>query len=257
MTFLALFVSLPAKASTGRMRVLRGLKALGCATLRDGVYLLPELPAHADALGGVAAEARAARGSAEVYRLSGTDATQEAALRALFDRGQEYIGVVAEARALEADLKALDRHFAGRRMRSLARRFDQVRNLDFFPGESQRQAMAVLDEVREAVSRHLAPGEPTPSQAAIARRDQADFRGRTWATLGNCGRNWGGSPRPWNSRPRSTPRMDGSWPAPATTRRSPWRPRTCASSAAGAPSRPTAASGSTPCPWPARTDPIY
>ena len=38
MSFLALFVSLPTKASTGRMRVWRSVKAQGCATLRDGVY---------------------------------------------------------------------------------------------------------------------------------------------------------------------------------------------------------------------------
>lgn len=40
MSFLALFISLPTKASTGRMRAWRSVKALGCATLRDGVYLL-------------------------------------------------------------------------------------------------------------------------------------------------------------------------------------------------------------------------
>lgn len=70
MSFLALFISLPTKASTGRMRVWRALKAQGCATLRDGVYLLPESPEHAAALEKVAEEALEAQGSAEVYRLS-------------------------------------------------------------------------------------------------------------------------------------------------------------------------------------------
>ena len=55
MSFLALFVSLPTKASTGRMRVWRSVKAQGCATLRDGVYLLPDSADSAATLGEVAA----------------------------------------------------------------------------------------------------------------------------------------------------------------------------------------------------------
>ena len=59
MSFIALFVSLPTKASTGRMRVWRSVKALGCATLRDGVYLLPDSADSAAALDEVAAQQRA------------------------------------------------------------------------------------------------------------------------------------------------------------------------------------------------------
>lgn len=82
MSFLALFISLPTKASTGRMRVWRSVKALGCATLRDGVYLLPDSADSATALDEVAAQSVEAGGSGEVYRLSGCDEAQEAALRA-------------------------------------------------------------------------------------------------------------------------------------------------------------------------------
>ena len=45
MTFLALFVSLPAQGGADRVRVWRALKGLGCGTLRDGVYLLPRAAA--------------------------------------------------------------------------------------------------------------------------------------------------------------------------------------------------------------------
>lgn len=67
MSFLALFISLPTKASTGRMRVWRSVKALGCATLRDGVYLLPDSADSAAVLGEVAAQAVDVGGSGEVY----------------------------------------------------------------------------------------------------------------------------------------------------------------------------------------------
>jgi hypothetical protein len=190
LNYLALFVSLPTKASTGRMRVWRALKALGCATLRDGVYLLPETPEHAAALEEVAGEALEAQGGAEVYRLSSYDDAQETALSALFDRAEEYAALVEEMRTVRAELKTLGASAAGRRMQSLVRRFEQVVRIDFFAGEAQRQALALLDELREAVSRHISPDEPTPTQAAITRLDRADYRGRTWATRA----------RPWVDR---------------------------------------------------------
>ncbi|ANH36174.1 ChrB (plasmid) [Ralstonia solanacearum] len=44
-TWLLLIVSLPSAGATVRMRIWRAVKALGCAALRDGAYLLP---AHAE-----------------------------------------------------------------------------------------------------------------------------------------------------------------------------------------------------------------
>lgn len=182
MSYLALFLSLPTKASTDRMRVWRALKALGCATLRDGVYLLPDSSEHATALNEVAEQTLDASGSAEVYHLSGGNEGQEAALRSLFDRGEDYAGIVEDARTLRAEMKTVDGVATMRRMQTLVRRFDQVVQVDFFSGEAQRQALASLDELRDAVSRLTSPDEPTPMQKTIARLDGTDYLGRTWAT---------------------------------------------------------------------------
>jgi len=190
LSFLALFVSLPTKASTGRMRVWRALKAQGCATLRDGVYLLPDSPEYAAALDDTAAEAIEVEGSAEVYRLSGCNEVQETALRAMFNRAEDYAGIVEEARTLRNSLKSIDGAAASRKLQSLARRFEQLVRIDFFPGEAQRQTLSQLDDLRDAVSRHVSPDEPTARQADIPHLDLADYRGRTWATRA----------RPWVDR---------------------------------------------------------
>ena len=190
MGFLAFFVSLPAKATTGRMRVWRSLKTLGCASLRDGVYLLPDSAEHAAALEAVAAEAVGAEGGAEVYRLSGCDDAQGAALRALFDRAEEYAGIAGEVRALRDGLSSVEGASVSRALRSLARRFEQVVRLDFFPGEAQGQVRAMLEELQEAVRQRLAPDEPGAWQVDIPRLDRADYLGRTWATRA----------RPWVDR---------------------------------------------------------
>ena len=190
MSFIALFVSLPTKASTGRMRVWRSVKALGCATLRDGVYLLPDSADSAAVLGEVAAQAVDVGGSGEVYRLSGRDETQEVALRALFDRGEEYVGIAEELKELGRSLASLDGAAAARKLQPLVRRFEQVARIDFFPGEAQRQTVSLLDELRDAITRRLSPDEPTARQADVPRLDRADYQGRTWATRA----------RPWVDR---------------------------------------------------------
>ena len=51
-----LIVSLPSNSTTLRMRIWRALKALGCAALRDGVYLLPWTAALEEQLRGLADE---------------------------------------------------------------------------------------------------------------------------------------------------------------------------------------------------------
>lgn len=190
MSFLALFVSLPTKASTGRMRVWRSVKAQGCATLRDGVYLLPDSADSAATLGEVAAQAVEVGGSGQVYRLSGCDEAQKAALRALFDRGEEYASIAEEIKALGRNLASPDGADAMRKLQPLVRRFEQVNRIDFFPGEAQRQTLSLLDDLRDAITRRMSPDEPTARQADIPRLNRADYQGRTWATRA----------RPWVDR---------------------------------------------------------
>ena len=167
MSFIALFVSLPTKASTGRMRVWRSVKALGCATLRDGVYLLPDSADSAAALDEVAAQAVEVGGSGEVYRLSGCEEAQEGALRALFDRGEEYAGIAEEIKELGRSLASLDGAAAARKLQPLVRRFEQVVRIDFFPGEAQRQTLSLLDDLRDAI---------TPSARIVWLASPADCR---------------------------------------------------------------------------------
>ncbi|MDP2823127.1 MAG: chromate resistance protein [Sulfuritalea sp.] len=169
MNFLALFVSLPTRQTAGRMRIWRALRALGCATLRDGVFLLPAGPEHAAALAHIAGEVLAVRGTADVYRLGGCDGAREAEIVGLFDRGPDYARLLATMAAVDAgDVKAL---------RGLRRDLAALVAIDYFPGESQRQAQAALAAIEAASG-----GEPATVAGEIRRLASADFQGRTWAT---------------------------------------------------------------------------
>lgn len=172
MEFLALFVSLPSRQTAGRMRIWRALRALGCATLRDGVYLLPESAGHAAALARIADEVLSIQGTADLYRLGGRDAAHDARIVALFERNAAYADLMRAIGAADAgDAKAL---------RSLRRELAALAAIDYFPGEAQRQAQAAL-----AALEALANGEPSPARGEIRRLASADFQERTWATRKN------------------------------------------------------------------------
>jgi hypothetical protein len=126
--FLVLFLSLPAKASAGRMRIWRGLRALGCANLRDGVYLLPEIADNAKALEDIAAEVRSVLGTADIYRLGGRDPAQQAHLLGLFDRTADYVELMRAVGTIDiGDTKAL---------RHLRRELAALVAIDFLPRRS-------------------------------------------------------------------------------------------------------------------------
>jgi len=169
MEFLALFASLPTRQSAGRMRIWRALRALGCATLRNGVSLLPASERQAAALEQIAGEVRAVQGTADLYRLGGRDELHDAELRALFDRGADYAQLLARIAAVNPpDEQAV---------RGLRRELDALVAIDYFSGEARRQAEAAMSAL-EAVT----GGEPAAISRKIRRLDTGDFQGRLWAT---------------------------------------------------------------------------
>ncbi|MBI4985418.1 MAG: chromate resistance protein [Rhodocyclales bacterium] len=169
MNFLALFVTLPTQQSAGRMRVWRALKALGCATLRDGVYLLPESERHFVALMQIADDVKSVQGSADLFLLSARNEGQQRQLVAQFDRGEDYARLLAAiAAAASGDAKVV---------RSLRRELSALSAIDYFPGEARRQAEEALAALEAAAS-----GEPHSVAGKIRRLESADFQGRTWAT---------------------------------------------------------------------------
>ena len=169
MDFLAFFVSLPSRQTAGRMRIWRALRGLGCATLRDGVYLLPGGAECAAQLARIADDVKRAEGTAELFLLDGRDEVQRARLLVLFDRGADYATLLAAIAAADpGDVRGL---------RALRRELSRLAAIDYFPGEAKRQAEAALATLEAA-----ACGEPSATGGEIRRLASADFQGRTWAT---------------------------------------------------------------------------
>jgi hypothetical protein len=169
--WLTLVTTLPTRNTAARMRLWRAIKALGCATLRDGVYLLPAREDTDASLRALADEVRAAEGSAEVLHVAASG-TQDEAFRQHFDRSAGYGALIDEIRAATVDEKTL---------RRLTRDFSALAATDYFPGAARDQARQALDEL----AARLSPGEPHAATGAMRRLANADFSGRTWATRKN------------------------------------------------------------------------
>ena len=176
-----LLVTLPTQPNAVRLRIWRALKALGCAALRDGAYLLPA--AQGDGFEPLAAEVREHGGTALVLELSPRDDAQRDQLLALFDRGEAYARWHASATALQAELPSLAETDARRRLRAVADALQALRRIDYYPAAAAAQAQSACDGLRQALDARFSKGEPQARrEQGIARLDIAQFQGKRWAT---------------------------------------------------------------------------
>jgi hypothetical protein len=176
-----LVLSLPTDNAAARMRAWRALKACGAAVLRDGVYALPDGPAHRAQLREIADDVRANEGSARVLREVAGDAA-DGPLEPLFDRGADFAALVAETRRAAAAASPATAVETVRSARRLRKTLDQLCTIDFFPGEAQRQAAQAVAELELQLARLDTPDEPRALPAGVPTVKPAAYRRRLWAT---------------------------------------------------------------------------
>ena len=176
--WLLLILSAPGQQPALRMRLWRGLKALGVGVVRDGVYVLPNRAGLRESLQIQANEVVAAGGTAQLLNVQGP--SDEFA--ALLDRTADYAQLVEEIQSASKRLNKLKKIELGRTVDKLRRDFEGIMNLDFFPGAAQQQARSALDALTLAANQILAPGEPHAAAGQIKQFNIKDYQGRVWAT---------------------------------------------------------------------------
>lgn len=176
--WLLLILSAPGQQPALRMRLWRGLKALGVGVVRDGVYVLPNCAGLRESLQVQADEVIAAGGTAQLLNVQ--EPSDEFA--ALLDRTADYARLIKEIQSASNRLKKLKENELGRTADKLRRDFEEITNLDFFPGAAQQQAKSAIDALTLAANQILAPGEPHAGSGKIKKLNIADYQGRIWAT---------------------------------------------------------------------------
>jgi len=180
--WLALVVSLPAANATLRMRVWRAMKGLGCAMLRDGVYLLPAGRGLRQALRMHAEDIKQGGGGAYLLNVANPSTEEKTDFQAMFDRSEDYRALMERVTAFHADIGTLDTHAGRRQLKTLWREFEALVAIDYFPRGGKAEADALLMDAEAAFLASLAPGEPRPTAGDIAVLDKAAYQHRNWAT---------------------------------------------------------------------------
>ena len=180
-SFSALVLSLPSKNKTVRMRIWRALHGIGCAVLRDGVYLLPAGAAQASSFVELESDVKAAGGFAMTVELNLKTSSQFDWVRKLFNRTSEYASLVARVNAAKQSVTRLRQPRSDTLVKRLRRSLQQIVKTDFYPGQANRQAQDALAGLESAM-RGLSSDEPHRAKGRIRRLSPARYHGRVWAT---------------------------------------------------------------------------
>ena len=180
--WLVLVVALPAVNATLRMRLWRATKALGCAVLRDGVYLLPAGRGLRQALRMHAEEVKQVGGRAYLLNVANPSTEEKTDFQCLFDRSEEYRKLMDRIGEFSVAIGMLDAAAGRRQIKTLWRDFEALVALDYFPRNGKVEADALLAEVEAAFLASLTAGEPKAAMGVVTPRATADYQGRLWAT---------------------------------------------------------------------------
>lgn len=179
MSWLLLITSLPTENATARMRIWRAVKALGCAGLRDGVWLLPARDDTRTGLDTAADDVRKSGGEAWVLAVQ-ADTPLSNNFTTLFDRSADYtvwLEELAQFDPLASDLAATRKH-----LKTLSKRLAAITDTDYFPHPLQAIAHERLQLAEAAVRGRLVSAEPSFQQGEPERLNKTDFQHKTWAT---------------------------------------------------------------------------
>jgi len=178
--WLVYVASLPMDDPAARMRVLRTLEAMGCALLREGVYLLPDTPPNRQGLSRLSEHTLRISGSAHVLHVTSADPEQERSLKKLFDRAAKYEELIKIIEGLRAGFGISEPSAIARVLNKQRREFESISALDFFDSPLKEKAARVLRETEAEVRKRMFPDAPK-SGGRLTQTGRYYFK-RTWAS---------------------------------------------------------------------------
>jgi len=178
--WLAYVTTLPTDDPAARMRILRTLESLGCAMLREGVFLLPDTPAARQGLSSLTEHIARINGSAHLLPVNSLDEAQARQFLGLFDRTHKYDDLIRTVESLKAGFGISDPVSIMRLLNKHKREYKIISTLDFFPSESRERAARALTETEQAVHTLIFPQAHRKSGTVDTTGKQ--YFQRAWAT---------------------------------------------------------------------------
>ena len=155
--WLAYVTTLPTDDPAARMRILRMLESLGCAVLREGVFLLPDTPAARQGLSSLTDHVARINGSADLLSVTNLDEAQAQQFLGFFDRTHKYDDLIKTVESLRSAFGISDPVSIMRLLQKHKREYKIISALDFFPSESRERATRALTEAEQAVHALMYP----------------------------------------------------------------------------------------------------
>ncbi|HLQ01198.1 MAG TPA: chromate resistance protein ChrB domain-containing protein [Burkholderiales bacterium] len=171
--------SFPTDDPAARMRVLRTLESLGCAVLREGVYVLPDNQVNRQGLQRLSEHMTRINGSAHVLQVTNSDAEQGQTFRSLFDRTGKYQELIKAVEGLRAGFGISDPSAIARVLNKQRREFEAIGALDFFTSPVRERAEQVLRGTEAEVRKRMFPD--APKAGGVTQTERYYFK-RVWAT---------------------------------------------------------------------------
>ena len=177
--WLTCVATLPTIEPASRMRVLRMLDSLGCAVIRDGVYLLPDTASNRNSLSRLCDHITRAGGSAFTLLVTAIDDNQAQQFKQQFDRTAKYESLIATILGLRIGFGVSDAAAISKVLSKQKRELEAIATLDFFPSTSKARAIQVFADAEMEVRTLMFPtGAATSASATQAKR----YLNRVWAT---------------------------------------------------------------------------
>ncbi len=176
--WLVYVTTLPLDEPAARMRILRTLDSLGCAAMREGVYVLPDSAENRLGLTRLADHVARINGTAHLLQVT-SDEEQAQVFRGFFDRSAKYDELVKTVEGLKMGFGVSDPGAIARVLTKQRREFDSLSGLDFFPSKARDRAAQMLGDVEAQVKALMFPDAPKEGLATASGRQ---FFRSVWAT---------------------------------------------------------------------------
>jgi hypothetical protein len=180
--WLVFVVSLPTTSTTLRMRIWRAMKALGCAVLRDSVYLLPAGRGLRQALRVHAEEIKNSGGNAYLLHVASSSSEEKHDFQNLFDHSSEYKALLEKINAFRCAYQTAEVGSARRQIKNLRRELGGITATDYFPKPLRFEVEDRLAQAETTFLASLSPREPDSNGASIVIRQRQDYQARRWAS---------------------------------------------------------------------------
>lgn len=187
-SWLLLLYGLPTKRNAERVSLWRKLKKFGAVQLKSSAYVLPDNPVSYERFQWLSKQIQDGGGEATLIRIAQIEGMPDERIVQMFieARAAEYKEVIAAGRAMLARSKRRKPQTLTEELEKLQRRFDEIREVDYFNSPSAHDAQMVLQQV----GRRLAP-KNAPS--VLPKLDAVKFKGKTWLTRPRPGIDRAGS----------------------------------------------------------------